>query len=94
MLRKDGSDYFPCTRPISKLAEIDALPGAEVQPVICDRQSHGAARQHSLDMGRHIIGAFIIMGVVFFSFYHYPVEGGFEIIQDGGIGIFIDGECS
>ena len=42
---------------VAVLAQVDALPGAEREPAVADRQRQRRAEQRRLDVGRHVVGA-------------------------------------
>src|SRR3972149_3938609 len=46
------------------LDEIDPLPSAERHPAVLDRNAEGRRGDHRLDMARHVVGSFFLMGVV------------------------------
>lgn len=54
----DCHHHFPGACPVSMLTEPDALPGAQVELAIRDRNGQARPKQDSLDMGRHVIRTF------------------------------------
>jgi arylsulfatase A-like enzyme len=64
----------PATAPVTVFAQVDALPGAEVQAPGGDRHRHTASKQRRLDVRRHVVGALGGVDVVGRVFRHHLVE--------------------
>ena len=52
-LSNNGGDEATGPAVVAELAEVDALPGAEVQAATRDGNGQRDARQHALRMGGH-----------------------------------------
>ena len=66
-------------RPAPVFEEIDALPGPEREPAAEDRDRQADIGEGGADMGRHIVGAFVIMCVSLGVFWRDDREISFEI---------------
>lgn len=87
-----GCHDFSFASIVSELAEIDALPCAEVETAFGDRYAETDATECALGMGWHIIGTFQNMVVVRFVFLNESVEYLLHIRADIGIGILVDAQ--
>src|SRR3954466_8720858 len=58
LLPREMQDDLAAVRPVAVLDEIKALPGAEREPAVDDRDRDGGVGQHRPDMGRHVVRAF------------------------------------
>ena len=76
-------------RACAMLDEIDALPGAERHLAVHDRNAETDAREHRLDMARHVVGALFLMGVVR-AFGRKRLECVAEIAPHIRVGILLD----
>src|SRR5690606_16557263 len=72
--------------------QVDALPGAQCQSAVGHRDGQGAADQHALDVGRHVVRAlgevFVVGGVL----RHHYVEVAFQVAPHVGVGVLVDGQ--
>ena len=58
---------------VAKLAEIDALPGAKVEPSVSDGNVDAHTGNYALSMCGHIVRAFKDMSIVRHIFRYKPV---------------------
>ena len=79
-----GMAVFPKENP---------LPGSQGEFSFDDRDREGSRGQRSLDMRRHIVGAFGGMLVERVLLGDQPVHPLFQIAQDGRVGIFLNREA-
>ena len=79
---------------MTELTQIDALPGAQVQPTVRDRDGQTHAEKRTFGMGRHVVGAFQHVVIVGFSLPDQMVQDFLHVASHVGIGIFIDGESA
>ena len=71
-------DLAPMRRaPVLK--QIDALPGSETQPALDQRNRQIDAGQSRADMGRHVVGTLVIVGVARRVFRRDAVEKSLEV---------------
>ena len=75
---------------IAVFAEVKPLPGAQLQPPGGHWQRYLAPQQAGFYMGRHIIGAFIGMFVIWRMLRCQLVKMGFHIAPHRTVSIFID----
>lgn len=78
---------------IPMFAQINSLPGAELQPALLDRDAEAAAEEGRLNVRRHVVGPFqsVLVGKVLGG------DGGedpFEVVPDIAVGVFVDREGS
>lgn len=85
-----GSDDAAARGMGAEFAEIDTLPHAEVEPAPGDGDRQSYACERRFGMRRHVVVAFERVDVVGFAFADQPVEDGFEVRADVGIGVFVD----
>ena len=76
---------------VAELAEVDTLPGAEVEAAIGDRDGEAHAEERALGMGRHIIGTLHGVVIVGLAFPHEAVHNLVQVGAHVGIGILVDG---
>ena len=77
---------------VTKFAEVDALPGAEVEPTAGDGDGEADAEKGALGMGGHVVESFHGVVVIGFVFANEVVHDLFHIAADVGVGIFVDGQ--
>ena len=69
---------MPAGGVVAVFAEVDPLPGPQVEPASADRQQQATTHEGGLDMGRHVIGAFkgvgVVRGPLRDHFVHMPFE--------------------
>lgn len=65
---------------VAELAEIDALPGAKVEPSVGDRDIDARARDYALGMCGHVIRAFKNMSIVRHILRYEPVVNSFHVV--------------
>ena len=70
-------------------AQVDSLPGTQVEPALSDGDRKGATQQRRLDVGRHVVGAFARMPIGK-RFRSDRLQGVFQIVGDVGIGVFVN----
>lgn len=73
-------------------AEVDALPGSEMQASISQGYGQALSEQRGLQMCRHIVRPFVGVLVVGSVFGSEPVEMLFEIRTNIGAGILVEGQ--
>jgi hypothetical protein len=73
--------------------QINTLPYSKVKLSVTNGDTHRTAKQRGLDVGGHVVVAFIIMEVVRGIFWYYFVEMGFKILTYGRVSIFVDGKA-
>lgn len=78
----------------SMLPEINALPGAEGQSSVGNRDGEIGRGQGGADMGRHVIRAFASVFEQGIAVGNQAREKTFEIQADLGVGIFLDDQRS
>ena len=88
----DGGYYLSSFPSVAKLAEVDALPDAHVQPVVGDGDGQACSRQRALGMGGHVVVALACMLVVRFPFLDQAVEDGFQIGLYVGVGVLVQAQ--
>ena len=77
---------------VAKLAEVDALPGAEGETPIGDGNREAHAEERTFGVGGHVIGSLhgvIIVGLVL---PHKAVHNLVEVAPHIRVGILVDGE--
>ena len=66
-------------------AEVDALPGAEKEGAMTDRDRQAASEQCRFDVGRHVVAAFervfVVMRPVRNEFAQVPVQISTQAVQ-------------
>lgn len=77
---------------VAVFAEVNALPGAHVEPPPGDGNGHAAAQHRSLQVGRHVVGPFVVVAVVRGVFGHHAVEVALKVLPHGGVGVLVDGQ--
>ena len=68
-----GNDAARAT-VVAELAEVDALPCAEVETAVGDGYGDAHAEEAALGMGRHVVRSFKDVVVVWLVFLHEVVE--------------------
>ena len=89
-LRDDCGDDAAARGAVTELAEINPLPGAEVEPAAGHGNGEFDARECRFGMCGHVVVAFERVDVVGFALADQPVEDGREVRADVGIGVFVD----
>ena len=72
------------------LEEINTLPSAERQPAADDRDREADIGQSGADVGRHVVGPLIVMGVEARRLGRDAVEESFEVGPHVKGGVFLD----
>jgi len=87
----EGEDEVAAVGVVAVFAEEDTLPGAEAEAAAGDGDGEATVGERSLDVGRHVVGAFdgVVVGEVFGG---DGVEGPMEVARDVGIGVLVEGE--
>ena len=75
---------------VAKFAEVDALPGAEVEAPVGDWDGEAHAEEGTLGVCGHVIGSFHGVLVVGFVFSHKVVHNLIEVGAHVGVCILID----
>ena len=74
------------------LPEVNGLPGAQQQLSVTDTQAEGLAGERGSDVGRHVIGSFVVMQItaVFRNGIGHPC---IEVLQHPWISVLVDREA-
>ena len=89
----DGDNYFAGAAIVAEFAEVNALPGAEIQAPVGDGDSDRGADKSGFGVGRHIVIAFAGVAIKGFALLHKSVENSCEVNLHVGVGILVDGKC-
>ena len=84
--------YLPFTAVVAELTEIDALPCAEIQSPIGDRNVDAHARNDALSVSWHIIAPLKDVSVVRRILRHEPVVNRFHILSYIRIPVLTDAQ--
>ena len=76
---------------VAEFAEVDALPGAEVEAAIGDGDGEAYAEEGALGVGGHVVGSFHGVLVVGLVLSHEAVHDLVHVGAHVGVGILIDG---
>ena len=71
---QDGSYHPAASAVIPELAQVDALPGPQIQPAVRDGKSQFDTDQYRFGMSRHVIISFQHVLIVGFSLLHQPIK--------------------
>ena len=74
------------------LEEEDALPDAELEPAVADRDRQLRLGQRTLDVRRHVVGPLVVVAVEAHILRHDPAQKGVEVVAHVGRRIFLDQE--
>ena len=96
LLALDSSHKLPRVLARPKLAVVDSLPRARVQPAIRDRDTDTRTHQTALDMSRHIIQSLVVVLVehALLVLWRKAVQRVSHVGAHGGIGILVEGEAA
>ena len=75
---------------IAELAEIDSLPGSQIQAAIGDGNRQADSEQRAFGMSRHVIKAFHRVSVVWLSLLDHVIQDRIHIRPDIRIKILVD----
>ena len=75
---------------VAVLAQVDALPGAERQAPVADRQRQRRAEQRGLDVRRHVVGALERVRPERRVLGHRVVEPRLEVAPHVGRGVLVE----
>ena len=64
---------------VPELAEVDALPGSQIQLPVCDRNRKADSEEGALRMCRHVIRPFHGVFVVRLSFLYHMVKDSLHV---------------
>ena len=78
--------------PIAELAQVDALPCAQIEAVSRNRNVERDASHRAFEMAGHIVVAFVGVTVVWLAIGHKTVENGVHVDTHVGVEILIDGK--
>ncbi len=76
------------------LEQVQPLPGAERHAAADHRDRELDLRQRGAEMGGHVVGALVVMGVGGGIFRRDPGEEALEVAAGGGGGVFLDQQRS
>ena len=79
---------------VAKLAEVYALPGAEVEAAIGDGDGEAYAEEGALGVGGHVVGTLHGVVIVGLVLSHEAVHNLTEVSAHIGVGILVDGQCA
>lgn len=88
----NGSHQFAAAATVAELAQVNALPGTEIEFSLGDRHADRGSDHCRLDVCRHIIRAFDGMGKERHILWNEVVENAFKIRQDRWIGILLNAQ--
>lgn len=74
---------------IAKFAKVYALPCAEVEPPVADRDREACAYDGGLCVRRHVVVTFIRVKVIRLTLFHKPVEYGGKVCLHFRVCVFI-----
>lgn len=74
------------------LKQINALPGSKREPPLEQRNRKIDADQRRPDVGRHVVGTFVVVGVTRGVLRRDTFEKGFEVGANCGRGVFLNDE--
>ena len=94
LFSKDGCHYPTASSIVAELAQVDALPGAQIQASAADGDGEAWPDDARLGMGGHVVSAFERVFVVGLTFLHQVVEDGLHVGAYVGVGIFVDAQRS
>ncbi len=86
-------DDAPLTAMIAELAQVYALPCAEVQSPPGYRNGERRAYYAAFRMGGHVVVALHCVQIIRLAFLYYMVEDCLHVGTDIRVGILVDGEC-
>src|SRR4051794_41663967 len=72
----------PRAAVVAVLAQVDALPGAQGEAAVADRQRERGTEERGLDVGGHVVGALERVGEVPGAVGHGLAESGLEVAAD------------
>ena len=75
---------------VAVFAQVDALPGADVQASIGDGDRQAVSEQAAFQVRGHVVATFIRMAVVRFILRHQAIKETLEILPHRGVGILIN----
>ena len=87
-------NQFPGTTVIAVLAEVDALPSAEIQAPVSNGNGQTDTAQRGLGVSRHVIGSFQGVLVLRAVLRNQTVENGFHIYTNIRVGVLIDAQSA
>jgi hypothetical protein len=87
-----GGDQRARAAVVAVLAEVDALPGAERETAVADRQRQGRPQQRRLDVGGHVVVALESVGPVRGPFGNRAIEPGLEVMPHFRRGVLAQGQ--
>ena len=92
LLSRNGRNKIAHSPAVSVFAEIDSLPGSQIEPTLPYGNGKTRPENARFKMSWHIIGSLHRVSIDRKIFGNGTGEIGFEIPPDGGIGVFIDGQ--
>ena len=90
----DGYDELACPAVVAKLAEIDALPGAQIQPAAGNGNGDADAAEGRLGVGRHVVSALQRVLIFWTILGHQTVEDRFHVHTHVRIAILVDAQSA
>ena len=90
----DGRDDAAATAMVTELAEVNALPRAQIQTAAGDGDGQPCADEDGLGVCRHVVVALQDMLVIGLAFPDQAVEDGRQIRTHVRVGIFTNGQSA
>lgn len=96
LLALNCSHKLPRVLARPKLAVVNSLPRARIQPSIRDRHTDTSTHQTALDVARHIIQSLVVVLVehALLVLWRKAVQSVSHVGAHGGIGILVEGEAA
>ncbi len=79
---------------IAVFAQVNSLPGAQIQPTIRDWNRNRVSQHSGFQMGGHIIGPFIIVLVIRLVFGDCLVEKTLKVSSYRWVGVLVNSQAS
>ena len=90
----DGYDELACPAVVAKLAEIDALPGAQIQPAAGNGNGDADAAEGRLGVGWHVVSALQRVLILRTIFRHKAIKNRFHIHTDIRVAVLVDAQSA
>ena len=90
----NGGNNFSRSAIVAKLAEVDALPSAEVEAPFGDGDGKAHTEERTLGMRGHIVETLERMFVIRFALSHQAVHNPAHVCAYIRVGILVNGECA
>jgi len=87
----NGNNDLPAAAVVAVFAEVDALPGTEVEAAVRDGDAQRRPEQDALDVRGHVVVSFVGVDVVGLVVGDVGEEA-LHVRSDGRVGVFVDAE--